>query len=415
MSRTEAKQTDSEKENSHWLNRKRLRVYPRIFLSVYIFMGVAWWLISSDGVDLRGKPLGADFITFWSASYLALSGSPLAAFDAVAIFKAQQLAVPASETLFLWHHPPTFMALIYPLALLPYITAYFVFMGLTLALFVWVMLRLAPTPYTLMLTLAFGGTLVNFLHGQTGFLLTALLGGALMCLKKRPFIAAILIAVMSIKPHFGILIPIALACGGYWRVFFYTVVTTLTFWLLCTLLLGAELWVAGIEDLATIRYAMDVGALPWAKMPSIYATFMMFGGSTTLAYGAQALSALVVASAVAWAWRGSATLAAKGAVLVCGVVLIPPYIFDYDLTLLAIPIALLAQEGLRTGWRSYEREILVIAGLAPMVGPAVADNFGFPLTLFLVVPLFFIALRRAMSVGEAVSSDGNQAFNPARE
>lgn len=385
--------TDNKIESRHWLNQRRLRVYPRIVIAVFILMGLALWLTSTEGLDLRGKPLGYDFITFWSASYLALSGNPVAAFDPVTIFKVQQLAVPGSEVLFLWHHPPTFMALIYPLALLPYMTAYFVFVSLTLGLFVWMMQRLAPTPYTLILTLAFGGTLVNFFHGQTGFLITALLGGALMCMDKRPFVAAILIALMSIKPHLGVLIPIALISGGYWRVFVHSVLNSLAFWVLCVLLLGTELWVVGIENLATIGHVMDSGALSWAKMPSVYATIMMLGGSTTLAYGAQILSALAVAAAVACAWRGSAPLAVKGSVLACGSVLVPPYIFDYDLTLLAIPIALLAQEGLRSGWRPCEREILVVTGLAPMVGPAVAASCGFPLTYFLVLPIFFIALQ----------------------
>ncbi len=390
-------------ENGHWLDAERLRVYPLIFIGFYVLVCVGSWLTSTDGVDLRGKPLGTDFITFWSAAQLALVGTPVLAYDSGAIFEMHKLAVPANSELFLWHHPPTFMVLVYPLAFLPYIPAYFVWAGLTLAAFVWTMVRLAPSPYTLALTLAFGGTFVNFIHGQTGFLLAALVGGIFLCLEKRPAIAALLIALMTIKPHLGVLIPIALICGGYWRVFGYAIVACLGFWALTTAMLGTEMWIAGVENLTTTRYVMDEGLLTWAKMPSLYATAMMLGNGTALAYSVQIVFGLAVAVAVALAWRGPASLSVKAAVLVSGSVLLPPYIFDYDLTVLAIAIALLAQEGQRTGWRAYEREILVMVGVAPMLGPIIAETTGIPITFFMVTPLFIACVRRAFASAETIA------------
>ena len=46
-----------------------------------------------------------------------------------------------------------------------------------------------------------------------------LLGGALVSLDRRPLIAGILFGLMAYKPQFGLMIPIALAAGGYWRSF----------------------------------------------------------------------------------------------------------------------------------------------------------------------------------------------------
>src|SRR5438067_10035538 len=66
----------------HWLNAERVRVYS--WLVVVIFgIGAAIWTAMSlpDLVDPKGKPVGYDFIAFWSAARLALEGHPAAAYD----------------------------------------------------------------------------------------------------------------------------------------------------------------------------------------------------------------------------------------------------------------------------------------------------------------------------------------------
>jgi len=57
------------------------------------------------------------------------------------------------------------------------------------------------------------------------------------------------------------------------------------------------------------------------------------------AYAAQALLALAAAAAVIVAWRGRASTTAKGAVLAVASLLFSPFLLEYDLVLLAIPIA----------------------------------------------------------------------------
>jgi Glycosyltransferase family 87 len=48
-----------------------------------------------------------------------------------------------------WHYPPSFLLLVWPLALLPYPVALAVWLGLTLALLLWVVERIAPHADTL--------------------------------------------------------------------------------------------------------------------------------------------------------------------------------------------------------------------------------------------------------------------------
>src|SRR4029077_20364009 len=74
-------------------------------------------------------------------------------------------------------------------------------------------------PLWLLLALAFPAVLINVGHGHNGFLTAALLGGGLVVLDRRPLPAGILFGLMAYKPQFGLMIPIALAAGGYWRSF----------------------------------------------------------------------------------------------------------------------------------------------------------------------------------------------------
>ena len=57
-----------------WLDASRVSNYSKILIAFYVVFGIAWIALSKDLVDLRGKPVGYDFITFWSASELALEG-----------------------------------------------------------------------------------------------------------------------------------------------------------------------------------------------------------------------------------------------------------------------------------------------------------------------------------------------------
>ena len=44
-------------------------------------------------------------------------------------------------------------------------------------------------------------------------------GGGLLLLDRRPVLAGILFGALCYKPHFGMLIPVALAASGRWRAF----------------------------------------------------------------------------------------------------------------------------------------------------------------------------------------------------
>ena len=274
---------------------------------------------------------------------------------------------------------------------------YFIWFLVWLIPFLLVIRRLAPAPETLVLALAFPGTLLNLAQGQNGLMIAALFGGAMLWLRPRPILAGILIGLMSCKPQFGLLIPIALICGRHWTVFWSAAATTLIFAGASLLVFGTADWLAFFANLEFATAVLEDGRLPWAKMPSLFAALRLLGAGVEVAYLAQILLALAIAVIVALVWWRPVPLPLAAAVLASGALLVSPHLNDHDLALLAVPIALIAWHGHKEGWLRGEREILVIAWLTPVLTALVAEpthlQVGFPCLL----ATFALAVKRALA------------------
>lgn len=384
-----------------WLNERRLRDYPRIFVAIFVTAGFVWIAMSDGIVDVKGKPLGYDFITFYSASTVLRDAGAAAVYDLGAMRAAQLAIAPGTAQPYAWHYPPTFLLLVLPLALLPYFAALAGMLAATLAAYLAALRRIAPHPLTLMLALAFPATFLNLFHGQNGFLNAALFGAALLALKPRPVLAGILFGLLSYKPHLGVLVPLALIAGGHWRAIAAAAVTTLAFAGLSLALFGPEPWLAFLGNMPFLRRILEDGNLPWTKMPTAFAALRLMGGPVALAYAVQAVAALAAAAAVIWAWRRAGPLPLKAAVLVSGALLASPYSFDYDLALLGLAVAWLGWFGVQTGFRPGEKAVLVAAWLSPALATPIAAALGLQLGPVALAALLLCAVRRAGEMPQA--------------
>ena len=378
-----------------WLNERRLRDYPRIFVAIFVVAGIVWIAMSDGVVDVKGKPLGYDFITFYSASEVARDAGAPAVYDLRAMWAAQLAIAPGTAQPYAWHYPPTFLLLVLPLTLLPYFAALAGVLVATLVAYLAVLRRIAPHPLTLMLALAFPATFINLFHGQNGFLNAALFGAALLALKPRPVLAGILFGLLSYKPHLGLLIPLALLAGGHWRAIAAAAVTTIAFAGLSLLAFGSAAWIAFADNTPLLRLVLENGHLPWFKMPTLFAAIRLLGGPVALAYAGQAVAALAAAAAVIWTWRRPAPPPVKAAVLVSAALLASPYSFDYDLTLLGLAVAWLGWSGVKTGFRPGEKAALVAAWLSPALTTPIAAALGLQLGPVVLALLLLCAVRRA--------------------
>src|SRR6476660_3047076 len=87
-------------------------------------------------VDANGHPLPTDFMSLWTAGHLALRGKVLSAYDPH-LRHAAQLAVVGHpfRGYFDFAYPPILLFVVAALAMLPYASAFLIWIVLTLALY----------------------------------------------------------------------------------------------------------------------------------------------------------------------------------------------------------------------------------------------------------------------------------------
>lgn len=363
---------------------RRILGYAWLAVALYAVSFICLLLLSPKLVDPSGKPIGYDFITFWSAGKLALEGRAAAAFDMQAIFELQRAAVPSSDMIFLWHYPPTFQLVAALLALLPYLVSYFAFMALSIALYLLVMKKLLPWKDAGILLLAYPGVFICLLHGQNSLVSAALLGGAILALDRRPMLAGVCIGLLAYKPQLGALFPIVLALTGRWLTFLTAGATAGAFCALASYVFGVDIWAVTLANTGVIREVMETGQLPWAKMPSGFIFLRMLGAPQSIAYFGQLVVAFMAVAVVTNVWLRCGPTRLAGAALVCGTLMISPYTFDYEMAILAVPLAILAAD-LSASKRISSAEKLMLLALFVMppliggIGEALKVQAGFPM------------------------------------
>ena len=129
----------------------------------------------SDGAE---RPLGWDFINYWSGAVLAWRGEATHVYDWFAFHVFEQGVVGAQLDFFHYSYPPVLLILTAPLALLPYVPALAAWLLASWYAF-YRALRLALPKGAWLLALATPAIFVNAIGGQNGAWTAALMGGGL--------------------------------------------------------------------------------------------------------------------------------------------------------------------------------------------------------------------------------------------
>lgn len=389
------KKSNTTTEVGHWLDRERLILYSCVFLALFILLGVVWVLMSIDPGNQQGYGFGNDFIPVWVASHLALTGHAQDVYDTTLLFKAQKLVAPALTGYYIWFYPPALNLVILPLALLPFIAAYWTYMLSTLGAYLLVLRQIVRDNTAIWCIAAFSGLWLNLFDGQNAFLTAAIGGASLLFVERRPVVAGIFLGLLAIKPHLALLFPVALVAIGAWRTIITAVVTAVTFTLIATLTLGMAVLKGFFSNLGHVRLVLENQSIVWRKMPSVFAFMRLVGIPVTWAYVAH-VAVAVVAMIIVWqVWRHCQNQQLRGAALVTATFLVSPYVFLYDLAWLALSIAWLALDGIRHGWLRGDREVLVVAWLLPMLMVVQTMTFLIvPVGPLVLCSLLWITVRR---------------------
>ena len=390
--------------DADWLDAERARAYARILCDITLLVAVAWIALSRGGLDVDGKPIGTDFVSFWTASKLALAGEAGAPWDTAAHWAAQRALFGGKLSDYAaFFYPPPYLLVCLPLALLPYLWSLAVWLGAT-AFAYWRVMRAFLPGLSPGVFLAFPAVLINAGHGQNAFLSAALVGAGLLLLDTRPLLAGVSFGAMAFKPHLVLLMPFALVFARRWATLAVAAATAAAFCAVSYGVLGEPAWAGFLRDSAFAREALERNLIGDEKMQSVFSAARLLGAPLGLAYALQGLTALAALAALFALSRRAFRGPAEAAAAVSACLLASPFLLDYDLTLLAIPLAWLAREGLRTGFLPWEKTALLAAFLLPLVSRVVASAMGLPLGPLTIAAVFALTIRRGL-VREAADAD----------
>jgi hypothetical protein len=351
-----------------WLDGPRVRRFAWIFAVIALAaLAGDFWLHSRAGLtDAGGEQLGRDFVNYWSGAHLAAGGDAARAYD-IPGFVTYERSQTAAQAYFKWYsYPPTALVLSLPLAALGFVPALIAWLVSGVLACAALLARSLDRRMALLAAFATPASLVNALWGQNGQFTAALLCGGILFLERRPWLAGLFFGMLCFKPHLAILVPVALAAGGYWRGFIAAGVTALA---LCAavFLLGPDVWAAFLHNAPINAGVLEVGDSMWHRMPTLFAATRLAGGGIAIAYGLQALCALAATLLTIRIWRSGAPVLVKGAGLVIATFLVTPYAWDYDLIALTFAAAWLVAEAVRTGFRPWEKIAIASAVAMPLI------------------------------------------------
>ena len=322
---------------------------PFVYCAILFAIEVGCFLFLVAGTHGLIVPLDAptstDFVSFYAAGSLADAGTPELAYNQMAHHAAEEQATAPGVEYRFFYYPPVYLLLCTLLARLPYLVAFLGFEAATLAVYLIVMSRiLGERTFTALVpVLAFPAVFWTLGLGQNAFLTAALFGAATLYIDRRPITAGLLFGALCYKPHFGLLVPVALAAGGHWRAFAAAFAAAAALCSFSLMLFGWPTWSDFFSVAVVSRSTYESGSVAFGGLVSPFGAVLLLGGKSTTAYAVQTAATLSAALLVGFVWRCGYALPTRAATLAAATLVAIPIILIYDLALAGIAVAWLVR------------------------------------------------------------------------
>ncbi|HEV2576416.1 MAG TPA: glycosyltransferase family 87 protein [Acidobacteriaceae bacterium] len=381
-----------------FFTQKRLKLYLGALLALQVC------------TLLTGIPIVArryiDFRAFYTAGSMLRTGHAAQLYD-YAAEQHFQSALVSPEPRALPFMPPPFTALPFaPLSLLSFWTAYFVFAAINCALLFAAYSLLRPfltalsarwKPAPALLILSFLPAAIALLMGQLSILLLLLFCAAFVCLRRNHNLAAGLILSLALI-KFQVALPVALLflLWRQWRFIAGFLSGSALLTALSIYLIGPTAFVAYLHSLFSMTTSVTADralqlhfAILPEQMPNLYG--LLFTLTRAAAWPHILPHILILAASLAlFVWtalqRPSLPLA------LCTAMLVSYHLFFYDLTLLLLPLPLLADHLLRNPTPNYRLLITQISLGALLVSPLLRFLIAGEATCWLALPIIGLTL-----------------------
>lgn len=355
-------------ENALQFIRARYVTEPFLILMAILYLCFFVFFILHPSLQ-PGEQQLTDYISFWAGGREMAANRPEVIFNepAFKLLQETELGKPF-EGILPWVISPSFMIYAVPLAKLPYLLSLIVFNLITLGTYAAMVWVLFPNRKVLLGSLVLPAVLFCLFHGQTGLMSAALIGGMIVYLPKKPFVAGLLLGLLIYKPQIGVLFPFALVAGGYWRTIAGAACTAIASVVLSFLLFGWTIWDLYLfSNFKTFEHLIETQH-SFARIQTVFGLVRVLTGSSQIAMIIQGICGILAAGIVFWTWRQKIPYELKASVLVLGICFSTPYLQLYDCTIMTIVFVLLVRLGEREGYQPGDKEWLFLTALITGLG-----------------------------------------------
>ena len=325
--------------------------------------------------------LGRDFSNAWVGGRLVLAGRPLCAFEP-GCFRGALSVLLGLQTNQNFSYPPHALLIDAPLGLIPYFGALLLWTVTGLIAFTSAARGFLPEGFNRLLPALTPAAGMAIWDGQYGLIIGALWLVCFAAIGQRPVRAGIAAGLMTVKPHLGLLVAIALLSRRHWRVVAIATATTAVLVLASITAFGIESWRAFFGQTTRVQINM------LSQSPADFFGRMMPSPLPLLGIEAHAVFTIIAFSCL-WIVRRSpvADLAFPCAT---ATFLVLPYAFNYDMTVACLGFAII----LYSQWQELgtpRRILLILAFNAPQLTFFVPQSVPFILAASLFIQCRLLA------------------------
>jgi hypothetical protein len=288
---------------------------------------------------------------------------------------------------------PTLLVLLLPFGALGFVGSYVVSQCISAILLVAALLFHADqrraAPVIAVAALICPAASINAIDGQCGFVVAGLLVFGIRLLKHRPVLAGAVLGLLSVKPQFGLLLPVPLLLMGHWRGLLGATGSVLALAAVSAMAFGTDPWLRWAVQMSATTDWTAFGRL-WGN--SVYACAVLLGASPRIASLLQMLAVSAAAAAVYAAFCFPYAADRRLAVLLAAAILAAPHSGPYDAILLTIAGALWFAD--QPDPRVRHGIVLLALWLSPLIGPPAVVPIGRLIPLAVAGFIMLALLRR---------------------
>jgi alpha-1,2-mannosyltransferase len=370
--------------------------------SAYAWLNYAVTFSHPGAIGLDFNAVGADWMVFHSAARLYLNGDWATVYDGhrFTAYLNENYRDWLSSPLDYrpWVYPPTYLLLLVPFGPLGFAASYVAFQLLTAMILIAALVL--GNPQKQKAWILAGAAILNpaaaynLAAGQNVFLIAGLLVAGFRLLKSAPILGGVVLGLLTIKPQFALMAPIALLAARQWRALFAAAWSAIFLAICSAAIFGADAWTIWLRQITHDLIAPDGLWIQAGRMwgVSTWTCAVLLGAPPSLASILQFSGDILAAGVVAVAFWPRSNERARLPILLTATLFAAPHWNPYDAVLIALAGVLWLCERKDDEAAPWLWIMTLALWIAPLIMPPVLTPLGRAIPA-LIVAFMVAALR----------------------